>query len=175
MFLNRSICAAFIPGLVAQDDDVSSRFTASGSITAGCDWDCVQPITSATGIGLASAPVRPLAVLKTSTWEVSSHHPRPRGRFLMDVSQFVNLLKKHVPLRACFRICQMAKSRAAALRCPSRTARCPGVKINVICSNWKHPTVVTWSFRPRLLNACDSLKCWSQRVFITGVRNASCS
>jgi hypothetical protein len=63
VFLNRSIFAAFISGLVAQDDDVSSRFTAPGSITAGCDWDCFQPITTVTGIGLASAPVRPLAIL----------------------------------------------------------------------------------------------------------------
>jgi hypothetical protein len=94
VFLNRSICAAFSPGLVAQDDDVSSRFTTPGFITAGCDWDCVQPITAATGMGLASAPVRPLAVLETSTWEVSSHHPRLRSRFLMDVSQFVNILIK---------------------------------------------------------------------------------
>lgn len=90
VFLNRSICAAFTPDLVAQDDDVSSRFTAPGSITAGCDWDCVQPITAATGIGLASAPVRPLAILGTSTGIVLSHHPRPHGRLLMDVSQFVN-------------------------------------------------------------------------------------
>ncbi|MCF7785984.1 MAG: hypothetical protein K9N47_07675 [Prosthecobacter sp.] len=90
VFLNRSICAAFISGLAAQNDDVSSRFTASGFITAGCDWDCFQPITAATGMGLSSAPVRPLAILKTSAWKVFSHHPRPRGRLLTDVSQLVN-------------------------------------------------------------------------------------
>ena len=66
VFLNRSICAASTPSLVAQDDDVSSRFTAPGFITAGCDWDCFQPITAATGMGLVSAPVHPLAILKTS-------------------------------------------------------------------------------------------------------------
>lgn len=133
VFLNRSICAAVIPGLVAQDDDVSFRFTASGFITAGCDWDCFQPITAAAGIGLASAPARSLAILETPTWKVSSHHPRPRGRFPMDVSQFVNF-KLSTPHPGRLVDVSVVKDQGSVKPPPARTARCLRVGIHGIRS-----------------------------------------